>query len=105
MANKVHPILKNSVAKLNDAQLNDLLSYYAKTHHLSLPQLQQRVNIIQLQEELIHDNINTSCPYCGCQTIKKYNKRNEIQRFKCQACNKIFSVFTNTFLDGPRTVE
>ncbi|WP_442805510.1 transposase-like zinc-binding domain-containing protein, partial [Testudinibacter sp. TR-2022] len=31
-----------------------------------------------------------NCPFCQNQNIRKYGVRNNIQRYKCNVCNKTF---------------
>ncbi|WP_420705569.1 transposase-like zinc-binding domain-containing protein [Francisella sp. TX07-6608] len=32
-----------------------------------------------------------SCPNCGSKFTQKYGRKNDIQRYKCNSCNKAFS--------------
>lgn len=52
-----------------------------------------------LQTKLMECGINSSCPYCGSESISNNGWNGDIRRFKCADCGKTFSLFTGTILE------
>jgi transposase-like protein len=71
-------------------------STYTKTNFES--ELEDMVTL-NLQQRLQKLNINTSCPKCNSNNIIKYGKKKRTQRYRCNDCNILFTIFTGTILE------
>ncbi|KAA6348694.1 hypothetical protein EZS27_003838 [termite gut metagenome] len=45
-------------------------------------------------------NKQAPCPHCGGKHYRRYGKARGAQRFKCKDCNRTFTEYTGTWLDG-----
>ena len=88
--------------KLNTLSLNELLEMldnYSSTNKVDLDKVKSKLIVNDLQNRLLENKINCSCPHCNSTNIVKYGTKNNIKRFKCKDCSKIFTLFTNTILE------
>lgn len=96
-------ITKNEVqAKSNTLSLDEFLfmiDNYSKSIGNDLDSAKDKLITDDLQNRLICNNINTTCPHCNSSNIIKNGKKNNIAHFKCKNCNKQFTPFTNTILE------
>lgn len=52
------------------------------------------------EDELINSFVPETCPYCGYNRFQKYGRtRNNVQRYRCNACEKTFTPVTGTIFD------
>lgn len=52
------------------------------------------------EDNLINSFIPETCPHCDSKDFQKYGRtRNNIQRFRCNSCNKTFTPVTGTIFD------
>jgi len=59
--------------------------------------LLQELNRKQISETvLIEDASILSCPHCGSKLFVRNGKRDEMQKYKCKSCCKVFTVKTGT---------
>lgn len=88
--------------KLNTLSLNEILSMLKTYSTVNSADISKVKNILitdDLQNRLIENNINNSCPYCKSKNIVSFGKNGNIKRFKCKDCGKTFTLFTNTILE------
>jgi transposase-like protein len=45
-------------------------------------------------------NKHESCPHCGGKRYFRFGRMRGSQRFKCKCCNRTFTEYTGTWLDG-----
>jgi len=89
-------ILRNS----SDAEKERVFLYLKEM--LKLTNTQTKL-INELRESKFHEGFN--CPHCESEDVIRHGKFNNRQRYKCKACNKTFSDFTNTPLYRTRYPE
>ena len=66
-------------------------NYYSKHHKISDTNEADFLNTLNV----------CFCKHCGSNKFKKYGySSNDIQRYKCNDCNKTFNVLTNTIFDN-----
>lgn len=91
-------ILK-ALNNLSTSEVLYLLNEYAKTMHKDVSREKRSIIINDLQDNLILNKINKSCPHCNSTIIVKNGRKNGIMMFKCKSCGKNFTLFTNTILE------
>jgi transposase-like protein len=67
---------------------------------ISLTQPQESVSNVFTSRCNALINKHESCPLCGGKRHFRYGKMRGSQRFKCKDCNRTFSEYTGTWLDG-----
>lgn len=93
---------KEIQSSLNTLSLNDFLSLvdgYSKSNGVDLDSVKSKLITDDLQNRLINNGINTTCPYCNSSNKISFGKNGNVKRFKCKDCNKTFTPFTNTILE------
>ena len=80
-------------------EINKLLKGYVEENDADLSKEKHRFIIEDLQSKLKKYGINNACPHFGSSDVVSFGKNGNVQRFKCKACNKTFTPFTNTILE------
>ncbi len=57
-----------------------------------------KINERLTNQEYQKNNLKIKCPKCKLSIFKKNGHKNGTQRYLCKACNKSFSITTNTIL-------
>lgn len=94
-------ILK-ALNSLSTSEVLYLLNEYAKTTHKDVSREKRSIIINDLQDNLILNKVNKSCPHCNSTIIVKNGRKNGVMMFKCKSCGKNFTLFTNTILEKTR---
>ena len=94
-------ILK-ALNNLSTSEVLYLLNEYAKTSHKDVSREKRSIIINDLQDNLILNKVNKSCPHCNSTIIVKNGKKNGVMMFKCKSCGKNFTLFTNTIIEKTR---
>ena len=76
-----------------------ILDGYSEATHLSINEVKGHLIKDDLQRHLEENGINTVCPYCGSEEYSRNGFNGNVRRFKCKACKKSFTSFTNTILE------
>lgn len=96
-------ISKDDIQKqLNTYSLTEIISMlntYSASTSTDVSAVKKSLIINDFQNRLVNNNINTDCPYCKGKNIVGFGKNGNIKRFKCKACSKTFTLFTNTILE------
>ena len=94
--------IQKAINNLSLSQVLNLLDEYSKNTHTDVSRIKRTIIVNDIQDHLILNKINTTCPHCGSKIIVKNGKKNGIMMFKCRDCNKNFTLFTNTILEKTR---
>jgi len=81
----------DSLVLLNSKQLKCLKE--------SISEIDSKKKVSMLLETPIEELI---CPYCKSRKFQLWGKQNDMQRYKCNFCNKTFNSLTGTPLSGLR---
>ena len=97
-------ITKDDVQKkLNTLSIDEILGMlntYSMATGEDISVAKKKLIVDDLQNRLLANNINSTCPNCGSyHIIKKGTRANGIKEFMCKDCNKKFTLFTNTILE------
>jgi transposase-like protein len=71
-------------------------STHAKTNFET--ELEDMISL-NFQQRLQKLGVNSSCPKCNSSNVIKYGKKKRIQRYKCNDCKSLFTLFTGTILE------
>lgn len=88
--------------KLNTLSLHEImnmLNTYSKTTGTDTSTVKSKLVADDLQNRLIENKINCSCPTCNSLNIISFGKNGNVKRFKCKDCGKTFTLFTDTILE------
>ena len=78
--------LMNRIKLLQPKQLDSLLEAAKRVRHEPTP-----AKIIDTQFA-----VNSACPRCACDSIRKWGLESGIQRYRCNGCNRTFNALTGT---------
>ena len=95
--------LLNAVQELPYKHFAAIVQDYARISGKSFEQELKAITVTSLQMRLESLGINSSCPKCGSEIIKKSGVRNSgIQVYRCTVCGVRFTRFTGTILEKTR---
>lgn len=94
--------LSDTVNKLSLTEFMKLIDNYSENNNSNLNKSKLEIVQKDIQQKLVLNGINQSCPYCHSKMIVKNGTHGVVQRFKCQKCQKGFTLFTGTLLEKTR---
>jgi transposase-like protein len=91
--------LQNKINKLSLNYILALLKSYSNANGVDLTSAKNQLITNDLQNRLTLNEINSVCPKCGSKYIVRYGRNGNTKRFRCNSCNKTFTLFTDTILE------
>lgn len=80
-------------------QFKDVVKHYSNHSKINFNADLDIMTTLNFEGRLKALGVNSDCPNCGSERIKKNGKRKYIQVYKCNECNTKYTRFTNTILE------
>lgn len=85
---------------MKTSKFHKLLSELDRLNNLQFRLIKERINNIEdinfVASELETSQQDVNCPHCKSTRIKKWGKRSDLQRYRCNDCSKTFNSLTGT---------
>lgn len=81
------------------AEFHKIVKKYSDVHGTDFDSDMERLVTINLEKRLESLGINSICPNCGSNHIVKNGKIRNMQKYKCNDCNKSFNLFSGTIFE------
>ena len=80
-------------------EFKDVVNHYSQLNKVNFSTELDIMTTLNFEGRLKALGINSRCPNCDSDKIKKNGKRNYIQTYKCNECNTKYTLFSNTILE------
>lgn len=92
----------NFIETLPYNKFKEVVEHYSENTSTNFETELEMMVSLNLQQRLVKNGINKTCPKCESTHIKKNGKKKNIQMYKCKECSTQFTSFTNTILEKTR---
>lgn len=94
--------IRNAINAMPLHELLVVLDDYAKANGVDFTEKKAALISEDMQSRLKLAGINSHCPHCGSVDVSGYGKSGNVQRYRCKACEKTFTLFSGTILEKTR---
>ncbi len=91
--------LSDHVNRLSLPEFLTIIDRYSDANSVDMDKVKLELVQKDIQKHLTMHGVNSRCPYCDSKMIVKNGYNGAVVRFKCQNCQKRFSLFTGTIME------